>query len=61
MNKPSTPLHDKSYIDDWKHWLKFWMESQDYPCEESAVRGTMKETGGRINPQWVKEAWENFK
>lgn len=60
MEKPETPLHDKGYAQSWKNWINWWLTHQNYATLEEAMKGTMQETRGLINPKWVIEEWEEM-
>lgn len=56
MDKPKTPIYDSKYPEDWKAWVKGYVEDNEFENNAEAIKAVMTETKGRINPSWVIDA-----
>lgn len=58
MDKPKTPLYYSKYPEDWKAWVDWYVQHNEFDNVAEAIKAAMTETKGRINPSWVIDALE---
>ncbi len=62
MNKPTCGLWEKDYADQWKSWIKYQVEFNEFETIEECMRYVMTKANGRCSPTIVKEIylqWRN--
>jgi hypothetical protein len=58
MERPTTALWDKSYRQDMLDWCTWNVSNTKIDNLPEFMRWFMQQENGKMNPQYIKDAWE---
>ena len=61
MDRPIVALWDKNYGSEMKSWVEWHVNNTSIDKLDEFMRGFMQFSRGTVNPQTVKDAWNESK
>lgn len=61
MKRPNVALWDKNYRSEMSAWVEWHVKNTTIDNLEEFMRGFMQFSRGQVNPQLIKDAWNESK
>lgn len=61
MKRPNVALWDKTYSEQMSRWVDWHVANTTVDNLEEFMRGFMQFSRGQVNPQLIKDAWNESK
>lgn len=61
MDRPMVALWDKNYGSEMTAWVEWHVKNTEIDNLDEFMRGFMQFSRGQVNPQLIKDAWNEIK